>query len=95
MDELKLKPCPFCGHEPELVETSVNCYVIRCTNHDWPSECKDTTIAGYVELCSWGIGSAAKDALIKAWNTRAGLACGVGELTPQPSPHGVKEADRG
>lgn len=92
MDELKLKPCPFCGHEPELVETSVNCYVIRCTNHDWPIECKDTTIAGNVELCSWGIGSAAKEALIKTWNTRAGLACGVGELTPQSSPHEAKEA---
>lgn len=23
MDELKLKPCPFCGHEPELVETGL------------------------------------------------------------------------
>ena len=71
MDELKLKPCPLCGQDPELVETGLNCYVIRCINHEWPSECKDTAIAGYVELCSWGIGSAAKDALIKAWNTRA------------------------
>ena len=95
MKELKLKPCPFCGHEPELVEIEYSHYVIRCTNHDWPSDCKDADVAGYVNLCSWGNSREAKDALIKAWNTRAGLACGVGELTPQPSPHGVKEADCG
>lgn len=52
MDELKLLPCPFCGHEPELVEIKYSHYVIRCTNHDWESECKDDAIAGDVELCS-------------------------------------------
>lgn len=52
MEELKLKPCPFCGHDPELVEFKHSCYVIRCTNHDWPSDCKDTDVAGYVNLCS-------------------------------------------
>lgn len=71
---VELKLCPFCGHKPELVEANHDCYVIRCTNHDWPSECKDTDVAGYVNLCSWGIGSAAKEALIKAWNTRAEIA---------------------
>ena len=74
MDELKLKPCPFCGHEPELVETGLSCYVIRCTNHGWPRECKDTAITGCVEFCSWGLGSAAKEALIKVWNTRVEAA---------------------
>lgn len=95
MEELKLKPCPFCGKKPEMIATSCGNYVILCDNHDWKNEdeCKDDDVAGYVSLCSWGKSREAKDALIKAWNTRAGSTCVVGSSTPQSSPHGAKVAD--
>ena len=72
--DVELKPCPFCGHKPKFEVTNHDCYVIRCDNHGWSDKCDDTDIAGDVELCSWGLGGAAKDALIKAWNTRAEVA---------------------
>lgn len=73
MDELKLKPCPFCGKKPKMFATSFDNYAILCDNHDWKDEdgVKDADVAGCVSLCSWGKSREAKDALIKAWNTRA------------------------
>lgn len=70
MDEIKLKPCPFCGCKPELTTESGG-YVIRCDNHDWPKTNNDTDLAGDIGLYSWGMTKAAKDALIKAWNSRS------------------------
>ena len=37
MTDIKLKPCPFCGREPEMVELPNNYsneYFVRCTTDD-------------------------------------------------------------
>ena len=67
---MELKPCPFCGCVPELT-TENDSHAIRCNNHDWPKTNNDTDIAGDIAIYSWAITDAAKDALIKAWNSRS------------------------
>jgi Lar family restriction alleviation protein len=55
---MKLKPCPFCGEMPELVEYGIEleaCY-IECVN----IECSITVIT---------VGGDKKE-VIKEWNTR-------------------------
>lgn len=32
MDEIKLKPCPFCGGKAEYI---INSNYVRCTTHGW------------------------------------------------------------
>ena len=30
MEEIKIKKCPFCGHDPELLDISGDLYAIAC-----------------------------------------------------------------
>lgn len=52
----ELKPCPFCGGDAELRETSSHDYFIRCTNKQCASRTRN-----YHEN---------KNGAISAWNTR-------------------------
>lgn len=58
MEKIKLKPCPFCGKEPEIVNVEIPIdfdVLIRCANSKT-----------HVSLgLGWG-----KEKAIKAWNRR-------------------------
>lgn len=62
MDELKLKPCPFYGHEPELVDAEIDGrahYIVKC------GACYSTS----------GVMQLSKPAAVAAWNRRAERTC--------------------
>lgn len=72
----ELKPCPWCGNEPTLREYEGG-WIIECEHHGWHESGeeapRDETIAGDVDMCSWGSTESAKAALIAAWNARAAV----------------------
>lgn len=71
----ELKPCPWCGNEPTLREYEGG-WIIECEHHKWNENgeaLRNETIAGDVDLCSWGSTESARDALIAAWNARAAV----------------------
>lgn len=71
----ELKPCPFCGNNPTLRECNGG-WIIECEHHGWNENgeaLRNETIAGDVDMCSWGSTESAKAALIDAWNARAAV----------------------
>lgn len=58
--QLKLLPCPFCGHDPTIEHEGQANYMVRCSNVDCPLTVKTTAVT--------------KPAAISAWNTRASAA---------------------
>lgn len=55
MDEIKLKPCPFCGHKAVIDDCGDNRYFVRC------SHCSINQDKLYAQKCD----------AVKAWNRRA------------------------
>lgn len=53
---MKIKPCPFCGKEPERVHSDCGDYVIYCVNENCPV---NPSVNSDMDLP------------VKAWNTRA------------------------
>ena len=52
----KLKPCPFCGSEGEMVQLYSDTYIVGCSNEDCPM---------------WaGFGFNMKEHATRFWNTR-------------------------
>lgn len=58
MDEIKLKPCPFCGG------TDINC------DHIEPSWTDDYWEIGCPDCGTWNSCNKSKDEAIAAWNRR-------------------------
>ena len=76
----ELLPCPFCGSEVKIETYRDEGYIISCKHHDWPKReinkaIEPECIAGDIDLCSWGLGDKARNALIAAWNSRAERTC--------------------
>jgi hypothetical protein len=57
-----LKPCPFCGASPSLLQTINNSFYIRCCNIDCPIDPR----TGYFDK---------PDTTAKKWNKRVSLPC--------------------
>lgn len=88
----ELKPCPFCGEQPKLNKENGS-WVIECKHHGWPQGLiPETTIAGDIDLCSWGDTEEAKEQLIEAWNTRAERTCEIARVeTGEPAEYDCDE----
>ena len=83
----ELKPCPFCGEQPKLSKENGS-WVIECKHHGWPQGLiPETTIAGDIDLCSWGDTEEAKEQLIEAWNTRAERTCHLERIPYEPGEY--------
>ena len=68
MEDLNLKPCPFCGSEAEFCETEVGCSV-ECSNFD----CNVGML-----INSW-----TKKKAISIWNTRTSCWISVDDIKPE------------
>lgn len=55
MSETKLKPCPFCGGEAEILKNGAGCFQVYCDN---------------CEVRQYAYAHKSKEKAIEAWNTR-------------------------
>lgn len=72
MDEINLKPCPFCGGTVNLEKAHVQQHEIYGKRQFYGVVCRNTINLGGT-CCMEQVPSASKEAAISRWNMRDGI----------------------
>lgn len=72
MDEINLKPCPFCGGPVRLEKAHVQRHEIHGERQFYGIVCRNTINLGGT-CCMEQVPSASKEAAISRWNMRNGI----------------------